>query len=73
MDSYAILKAIWNDPEQKQYYLACIKITDMARYPQEYKSFKNTWHGEIKTEYEQALKVLFSYRWHEPFIELKSV
>ncbi len=65
-DTLAILKSIRDDKESQYLYFAAQKLVDEARSPRDYQHFKLSWKGEVKKEFEQSLKLLKEYGWHEP-------
>lgn len=61
-----ILQAIWENKETKHIYVQALKITEEARFPDDYERFKSNRHGLEKQEFESALRILKDLGWQEP-------
>lgn len=65
-DINEILAAIGDDTATRYLYAAAQKITEEARFLDNYGEFKLHWKGDLRKEYLDALKVLKGYGWKEP-------
>ncbi len=61
----SLLQAIWNDPASRSLYVAALEITEEARFPDTYESYKQAWHDEV---HPRALELLLRLGFHEPMV-----